>query len=127
MGCYRYTGNETWAELIEKITDTTENIWIFNLMKGLCLETIICSVMRSYNATRDAWLLRVHMVDHQRHRTFPEDVSFLTDGKDIVFDSADILTDMQVVPSTTSICFAKAVVGKLILVLEQYKALLMQE
>ncbi|CAG8605764.1 1672_t:CDS:2 [Paraglomus brasilianum] len=79
--------------------------WMFNGLLPLY------SVMRSYNATRDAWLLRVHMVNHQRHRTFPEDISFLTDGKDIVFNRADILTDMQVVPSTTSICFAKAVVG----------------
>ena len=62
--------------------------------------------------------MRVHVVDHQPSRTAPEDISFLTDGKDIVFDDDDILTEMQVLPSITPICFAKAVVGKLILVLE---------
>ncbi|CAG8658436.1 8946_t:CDS:2, partial [Paraglomus occultum] len=80
--------------------------WMFNGLLPLY------SIMRSYKATRDAWLLRAHMVDHQRNRTIPEDISFLTDGKDIVFDSDDILTEMQVVPSSIPICFARAVVVK---------------
>ena len=60
----------------------------------------------------------VHVVDRRPSETVPEDITFLTDGKDIVFGGDEILTEMQVMPPRTPICFAKAVVGKLILVLE---------
>ncbi|RHZ78208.1 hypothetical protein Glove_166g212 [Diversispora epigaea] len=79
--------------------------WMFNGLLPLY------SIMRSYNATRNAWLLRIHTYRHQPIRMIPQDISFLTDGKEIVFDSFDTLTEMQVLPPKVPICFAKAVVG----------------
>ncbi|CAG8787611.1 14517_t:CDS:2, partial [Racocetra fulgida] len=68
-------------------------------------------MMRTYNATRNAWIMRAHVTDYEPSRTAPEDISFLTDGKDIVFSYDDLLTETQVMPPNVPICFANAVAG----------------
>ncbi|CAG8848809.1 10563_t:CDS:2, partial [Gigaspora margarita] len=50
-------------------------------------------------------------VDDQPSQMIPQDISFLTDGKEIVFNYENMLTEMQVMPPTVPICFANAVVG----------------
>ncbi|CAG8581772.1 26523_t:CDS:2 [Dentiscutata erythropus] len=79
--------------------------WMFNGLLPLY------SMMRTYNATRNAWLMRVCTADYQPSLAIPQDISFLTDGKEIVFNYDDMLTEMQVMPPTVPICFANAVVG----------------
>ncbi|CAG8750738.1 7373_t:CDS:2, partial [Gigaspora margarita] len=79
--------------------------WMFNGLLPLY------SMMRTYNATRNAWLMQIHIVDDQPSRMIPQDISFLTDGKEIVFNYENMLTEMQVMPPTVPICFANAVVG----------------
>ncbi|CAG8531417.1 17067_t:CDS:2 [Racocetra fulgida] len=55
--------------------------------------------------------MRVHILVHQPSQTIPQDISFLTDGKEIVFNYEDLLTETQVMPPNVPICFANSVVG----------------